>query len=135
MSRVDARALIIGPIALFFGVLVLAQVTACGANQRQKTLHASFIAVTSACDGLEAWDTDRQKQIVAACTEPACTREEGHKRLDEHQAKLDKAYAGCGLAIRKIAEAYDAKGEVTLKRAADEAAKLFDEIQKLKGGS
>ncbi len=110
-------------------VLCASQLIACGGNTRQKTLHASFVGVTAACDGLLAWDTTKQEQIVAAAT----SKEEGRAKIDEHRTSMNKLYDGCNASYRAIAAASLNKDELTMKTATEVAKNLLDAITKLRG--
>lgn len=116
-----------------WGLLLVTLATACGGSQRQKTLHASFVSVSAACDGLDAWDTAHQEQLVAQADPTKVTKDEVRAKLDAHRAEMDKLYAGCTLAYRAIAAASTSKDELSLNTAVIEAKKLYDAIMKLKG--
>lgn len=130
LDSTDIKAILVGPtiaVLLFMFAMTL-NALGCSGNARQTTLHTSFVAVTAACDGLEALDDEGQAKIV----DHAATHEEGEKKLAEFRERLDKAYAGCSVSIRAIAAASLDKEEITLQTATEEAAKLFAEIKKLK---
>lgn len=113
--------------------LLAAMNSACGGSARQKTLHASFTAASAACDGLDAWDTARQNQIVDTADPATTTGDAIRKAIAEHRAKMDKIYASCTLAYKLIGAAGTREDELSLKLAVDEAQRLFEAVRELKG--
>lgn len=123
------------PGALLTLLAVFATVfAACSGNQRQKTLRVSYASVKSACDGLDAFDRAKQEAIIDGADPATTSKAEVQAKLDAHIARMDKAYAACRLAALAIADASMSKDDLTLQTALAEAAKLYAEVKKLKGG-
>lgn len=114
---------------------IAATISACGGNQRQKTLRATFITAKTACDGLDAFDRAKQEAIIESADPTVTTKAEVEAKLDAHVARMDRAYAACRLAIETIAAASFEKDDLSLRAAMETAQKLYNEVKALKGDS
>ncbi len=112
------------PWLLAFGFLALA----CGGNQRQTTLRASFVTVGAVLSGFETWESEHQDKIIAE----APTKEAGREQLDLFRIKRDHVYKLFPVVYQAIALAAVSDDEKTLAAAADAAKKLIDAVTALK---
>jgi hypothetical protein len=112
-------------------VLLVCFVAACGASAREKVLHGSYIAVTSAQSGFEAWDRVHQDDIV----DKATSYEDGVAKLEAYwkaQVAVTNAFEA---AYRAIAAAALADTEpLTMKTVRRTYDELVLALQKLTGG-
>jgi hypothetical protein len=74
-------------IALVFLIALVA--SGCGASARTRALRTGLVSLNVARDTMRAASKEREKQIVADCNPPSCTKEEGHARLDAWRVIVD----------------------------------------------
>ena len=83
-------------------LLLVAMLVACGASAREKTLKTSLRSLNVARDTVLAVSDKREGQIYDACNPPTCTKEEGHKQVDEWRAKVDVVVKAIDAGYRAI---------------------------------
>lgn len=115
-------------------VLVLA-CAACGttsASSRTKALRVELVSITVARDTVLAAAKEREKQIYGACNPPACSKEEGHAKVDAWRAQVDVVFKAIDVAYRAIHDAAlldDDKSESNARTALGDALKLIKELK------
>lgn len=122
-------------------LLCLALCVGCGASARTKVLRVNLIALNTARDAVLALSKDREKQIYDTClaeaalTPPACTKDEGHARVEAWQKKIDEAIKTLDIGYRAIHDAAllnDAKSESEARAAFTAALALVEDLKKTK---
>ena len=120
---------------------VLLGLTSCGASARTKALRVNLIALNTSRDAVLAISKEREKQLYDAClaeaarTPPACTKEEGHARVDAWQKKVNEAIAAIDLAYKAVHDAGllgDAKSATEAAAAAKKALDTYEQLKKEK---
>ena len=122
-------------------LVVLLGLTSCGASARTKALRVNLVALNTARDATLAISKEREKQLYDTClaqaarTPPACTKEEGHARVDVWQKKVDEAVVAIDLAYKAVHDAGllgDAKSVVNAVAAAKKALDTYEQLKKEK---
>ena len=120
---------------------VLLALTSCGASARTKALRVNLVALNTARDATLAISKEREKQLYDTCltqaaqTPPACTKEEGHARVEAWQKKVDEAVAAIDLAYKAVHDAGllgDAKSAADAAAAAKKALDTYEQLKKEK---
>jgi len=105
---------------------------ACGASSRLKVIRANVVALNTARDTVLALSKEREKQIYDSCNPPACTKEEGHARVEAWQKKIDVAVQAIDLGYRAQHDAALLDDTKSTAAAAAAAAKALDLYKQLK---
>ncbi len=117
-------------IALILALLVT--VPACGPSQRQRTIHATYLATNTAHAGFVAFDRQHQTAIVARAT----TLDAGTVALTTYRAKRDRIVELFTGTYRALAAAAlvedDPKSIAALSQA---ASLLYAALNDITGGS
>ena len=132
----------LAPTVALLLVMMLLLAAACGgASSRTKILRVNLVALNTARDAVLALSKEREKQIYDTCiaeaaqTPPACTKEQGHARVEAWQKKVDEAIRTLDIGYRSIHDAAllnDAKSESDARAAFARALVLVEDLQKLK---
>lgn len=117
-------------IALVFLIALVA--FGCGASARTTTLRTSMVALNVARDTNRALSKEREKQIVADCNPPSCTKEEGHARLDAWRVLVDTATTAIDDGYDAILAAFILDDAKSADAAAAAVAKALDLVKGLK---
>lgn len=113
-------------------LLCLCLASACGASARVKALRVSLIALNTARDTTLALSKEREKQIYDGCNPPACTKEEGHARVDAWRVKVDVAIKAIDTGYRAVHDAAlldDAMSVSAASAAAASALTLYNQLK------
>lgn len=102
--------------------------TACGGNQRQRTLHAALVAANVARDGFVAWDAAHQAKIISEAT----TREDAEAKLAAYRSRRDRVIEGFERAYRAIATAATQTDRPSLVAAQELGRKLMADLEQIK---
>lgn len=81
--------------------LCLAFIIACGPSARQVQLKTAYVGLSAAADGLVAYSSAKQDDIVAKAT----SLEEGMKQLTAFKVTRDKVANGISAAFHALAAA------------------------------
>jgi len=112
-------------------VLALLVVPACGASQREKTIHATYLATNTAHAGFVAFDRSHQTAIVDKATSIA----QGRAELDAYRAKRERIVELFSGAYRATAAAALAKDKPTLTALSQAVSLLYAALKDITGGA
>ena len=118
-------------LSVFSVCLVLFALPACGPNQRQKTLHASVIAVNAARDGFLVYDRQHESEIVKKAT----TREEANANVAIYRTSSATVYAAILLAYNAIDIAAKANDDSSYGEAMKATATALESVKAISGGA
>ena len=119
-------------------LLCLLWLSACGASARIKGLRVSLVALNTARDSTLAISAEREKQLYDTCLAeakrepPACTKEEGHARVDTWQKKIDVVIKTIDAGYRAVHDAAlldDSKSALDAAAAAKKALDLYHQLK------
>ena len=119
-------------------LLCLLWLAACGASARTKGLRVSLVALNTARDSTLAISAEREKQLYDACLAepkrepPACTKEEGHARVEAWQKKIDAVVKAIDTGYRAVHDAALLDSSKSAIDAAGAAKKALDLYHQLK---
>ena len=116
-------------------IVMLCLVAACGASSRTRTLRVNLVALNTARDAVLALSKEREEQIYDRCNPPACTKEEGHARVDAWRGKIDVAIKTIDVGYRAVHDAAlldDTKSVTAAAAAAAKALDLYNDLKDLK---
>jgi hypothetical protein len=106
--------------ASYCAAIIILAVVACGANARDKTIHASFAGVSAVRDSFVTWDAKHQAELV----DQAKTLSEGHASLDAYRQKRERVVELFEAAYRLIAAAAIAQHAQDLTAISDAVLQL-----------
>jgi len=115
-------------------VMLICVVVACGASSRTKALRVNLVALNTARDAVLALSKEREKQLYDSCNPPACTKEEGHTRVDAWRGKVDVAIKTIDIGYRAVHDAAlldDTKSVSGAAAAAARALALYEDLKAL----
>ena len=117
-------------VATFLICLGLVAVpSACGGDQRQRTLHAALVAANVARDGFVAWDAARQAQIISE----ASSRADAEAKLAAYRQRRDELVTGFERVYRAIATAATQSDRPSLVAAQELGRRLLADLEQIKG--
>lgn len=125
-----SQSIVIGFACLIAAAIVYTQ-AGCGGSSRQATIVGELAALKTARTAFHDWDVARQVDIAGT----APSREEGEKKLAEHQKFRDLVTRAFYVAFDQLAEAASKDDEPTLTRAREIAAAVIKGVLALKPGS
>jgi hypothetical protein len=104
-------------------VLGTLAISACGASQREKTIHVTYATVVAADAAFVAWDAEHTKAI--AHDPKYTTAEDAIAALQHYQAERTKVLDGFDVAYRLLAAAAIVEDN---PKSLDSALKAWDEL-------
>ena len=119
-------------------LLCLLWLSACGASARTKGLRVSLVALNTARDSTLAISAEREKQLYDTCLAeakrepPACTKEEGHARVDAWQKTVDTIIKAIDTGYRAVHDAAlldDSRSAIDAAMAAKKALDLYHQLK------
>ncbi len=110
-------------LAMLFG----AALPACGQSTRDKTIHATYVAVEAARVGFSAFDESHQHELVQAAT----SLESGKAALEDWKAKRAHITDVFGVTYRALATAAIVSDDQSLSALVSAAAILSQELTAL----
>ena len=123
MIRHNVRHHFVATLLTFAVGLMLLQLVACGASQRQTALKTAIVGVDAAAAAFITWDEQYQDKIVDEATD----KQTGAAQLALYRANRERVYAAFVVAYRAIATA-STDDKVSLASAVANVQALYDAI-------
>lgn len=117
-------------LGVFFVCLGLVALPGCGSSQRQKTLHASVLAINAARDGFHVYDRQHESDLIKNAT----TREQITVSIEAYRMHADAVYAALEIAYEAIDAASTTNDDPSYQKAMKATAAALDAVKTITGG-